>query len=136
MKEQKEPNIVFAGDYEYVPEKTYQASATHYDRASFYQRRKLYLWFQIIDGPHRGKKIFMPFNLHTKIRRGSKYYGAWLIANNGIKPKPNNRMSPKLFMSKVFKIKTRTVLSGRKKESLTDGDRYSVVEEILELCAG
>jgi hypothetical protein len=132
----KEENIIYAGDYEYVPEGNYEAVATHYDRSEFYKRKKLYLWFKIINNKHEGTKIFMPFNLYKKVTRGSKYYEAWVLANKGIRPKANDRMSPKIFLKKVFEINVRTVISGRKQNALSNDERYSIVEEILTICAG
>lgn len=136
MKE-KDCDLTFAGDYEHVPDKVYEAIVTRYDWGEFYQRKKLYLWWKIISiGPHEGKELFMPFNVFKKITKSSKYYEAWILANKGIRPKKNDRMSPKVFKNKIFSIKTRTVVSGRKQGELAKNDCYSVVDEILEICAG
>lgn len=136
MKKEKD-DLIFAGGYEYVPDKTYEAVVVRWERGEFYQRKKLYLWWRIVSiGPHEGKELFMAFNVFRKITKSSKYYQAWVLANKGVRPKKNDRMSPKIFRDKVFSIKTRTVVSGRKQGELDQDDRYAVVDEILELCAG
>jgi len=137
MKKEKDTDFTFAGDYEHVPDKTYEAIVVRYDRGEFYQRKKLYLWWKIISiGPHEGKELFMAFNVFKKITKSSKYYEAWVLANKGVRPKKNDRMSPKVFKDKIFSIRTRTVISSKKQGEIDKADRYSVVDEILELCAG
>jgi hypothetical protein len=133
----KNTDPIYAGDYESVPEGKYEAIVIRIERGEFYRRKKLYIWFQIVEqGNENGKEVFMPFNMYKRITRGSKYYAAWLIANKSQKPKKNDRMSPKIFKGKVFSIKVRTVITGSKNDVLTGGEKYSVVDEILELCVG
>lgn len=127
-------DFTYAGDYEFVPEGEHQAIVTRYDRCEFYRRKKLYLWFKIVDGTNEGPEIFMPFNVYSKIVRNSKYYKAWVTAK-GSKPKKNDRMSPKVFKGKVFLIKVRTVMKGRELEALGE-DKYSVVDDIIGVLAG
>lgn len=129
-------DFIFAGNYAYVPDDAYEAVYTKWSKSEFYGNKKIYLWFQIIHGQYQGTKIFMPFNLHKSIRRGCKYYAAWVLANGGIKPKANNRLSPKVFENKVFSIKTRTVIKGRKQESLDSDEKYSVVDELIGISVG
>jgi len=137
MKRKKDDwDLIFAGNYAYVPDGIYEAVYTKWDKSEFYGNKKIYLWFEIIDGKYQGTKIFMPCNLHKYIRRGCKYYAAWVMANGGIKPKANNRLSPKVFENKVFSIETRTVIRGCKQEALDNDERYSVVDELKGISVG
>lgn len=137
MRKKDEENFfIFAGNYAHVPDDVYDAVVTHWNRSEFYRSKKLYIWVQIVDGPYQGTKIFMSFNLHKSLRRGCKYYAAWVLANGGIKPKANSRLSPNIFKNKVFSIKTRTVVKGRKQEILDSDEIYSVVDEIRGISVG
>lgn len=127
---------VFAGDYEYLPEGTYQAVAIRHEISEYFGNRKLYLWFQIIDGVHAGKELFMPFNFPLKISRNSKYFKSWLVANKGIRPAQNNCLSRKIFMKKVFTVKTKTVIKGSEGSSLSVEERYSIVDKLIEVSCG
>lgn len=121
---------VFAGNYEYIPEGIYQASAIRHELSGYYGRRVLYLWFQVVDGPHMGKRIFMHFNFPKKMTRSSKYFKAWCVANNQFKPRRNDRLSPRTFSNKVFSVKVRTVSKS------TNYEPYSVVDELLGVSVG
>ena len=132
----READIIFAGNYEYIPEGEYEAIVKNYNFSEYYARKKLFLWFRLINNKYEETEIFMPFNMSKNMRRGAKYYEAWILANRGIKPKKNDRMSPKIFSNKVFKIKVRTVVSGSKQNKLSREDQYSVVNEILDVYVG
>lgn len=132
----KNKDPIFAGNYEYVPEGIYQATAIRHEYYPYYDRSKLSLWFQIVDGPHEGKELFMSFNINKKIFPSSKYYKTRLIASKGLKPRRNDRMSPNIFKNKLFTVKVRTVSKGFKGNILSIEDRYSVIDELIEVSAG
>jgi len=119
-----------------IPDKVYEAQCVSYD-SSFVlgKARKLFLNFRIIDpGEHNGVELFMAFNMpYTgRIKSGSKYYKKWCQVNGFRKPSRNATMSPRLFLNKVYKLKTRTVRPERMPESF----QYSVVDDILKVVAG
>lgn len=129
----KKAGFIYAGDFEKIPDGNYEIIFTKLERSNFFKRDKLYLWGKVVSiGPYEGKEIFMPFNLAGKIVKGSKYYQAWLIANKGVRPKKNDRLSPKKFIGKPFKVKTRIVTNNQKNTALPAQDQYSVIDEILE----
>ena len=64
QKGTEDVNIVYAGDYESIPNGIYQAVVIGYEKAEFYRQEKLYLWFQIVEGAHTGKQVFMAFYLY------------------------------------------------------------------------
>ena len=127
---------VYAGDYEYLPDGTYQATLTRHEISEYFGKRKLYLWFKIIEGAHADKELFMPFPYPLKIKRTSKYYKARLVAAKGIRPARNDRLSPKIFRNKVFTIKIKAVLKGSEGSLLHVEERYSVVDELIEVSVG
>ena len=68
---------------------------------------RLVVWFEIIEGPSKGKIIPMFFNLseNQKVPEGSRYNDAWRIANGGQRP-PRARfkeMNPSKFLNKSFR---------------------------------
>jgi hypothetical protein len=130
--------ICGADDRPLIPDRVYTAQCVRYDDTFVLAKaRKLFLLFRIIDlGEHHGKEIFMAFNIpyDNKIKQGSKYYKTWVLANGWTKPSRNAKMSARLFINKIFEVKTRTV-----KPKLPNGKEmprqfwYSVVDSILEV---
>lgn len=114
----------------------YEAQCVEIKKGQYYKWNKIYLKFQIIQGEYMGVELWIPFNLYDKVTRASKYYEAWVVANKGIRPKPNDRMSPKLFRDKIFKVKVETVTHDGKQRKLPEDEQYSIVRELKELCAG
>lgn len=135
-KKTSEQDPIFAGHYECIPDGIYQAVAIRHEYSEFFGRRKLYLWFQIIDESYIGTKLFMSFNIPKRITASSKYYKARLIATKGVKPRNNDRMSPNVFKNKAFTIKVRTVVKGSDSKPLLSDDQYSVVGELIEQSVG
>ena len=122
-----------------IPDGTYEAQCIRYD-SSFVlgKARKLFLTFKIIEeGEHFGKEIFMAFNMpYTgKIKTGSKYYKTWCMVNNWQRPSKNAKMSPRLFLNKIYKVKTRTVKPKYNTNEMPEQFWYSVVDEILQVIA-
>jgi hypothetical protein len=131
-------DIVCGNDYwELIPDGTYEAQCIKYDETFVLGKsRKLFLNFKITElGKHIGKEIFAAFNLRydRKIRTGSKYYKTWCMVNNWKRPSRNAKMSPRLFINKIYKIKTRTVKPTHNGKQMPDIFFYSVVDEILEV---
>lgn len=132
-----EINIVYAPKARCcVPAGIYEGQCVEVKRGSFYGQQKLYFKFKIIQGKYAGLEIWMPVNLYRKVARASKYFELWCLANKGIKPLPNDRMSPKIFINKIFKLKVDVVTANRKQQKLSADEQYSIVREIVELCAG
>ena len=96
-----------------IPNGVYEVQCFKYDSSfQLAKTRKLFLHFRIIEqGSYFQKRIFMAFNMPDtkKIRTGSKYYKTWCMVNGWKKPSKNAKMSPRLFLNKVYKVKTRTV---------------------------
>ena len=123
-----------------IPDAIYEVQCVGYDsKFCLGKTRKTFLNFIIISaGEYHGIKIFMAFNMpyDRKIRPGSKYYKTWVKVNGNRPPSRNTIMSPKLFVKRIYRIKTRTV-----KPLYPDGKPmpeqfwYSVVHSILELVA-
>ncbi len=123
-----------------VPNRVYEAQCIRYDNKFVLGKtKKLFLKFKILDmGEHHGKEIFMAFNMRydDKIKQGSKYFKTWCLANNWSKPSRNAKMSPRIFINKIFKIKTRTVKPPYYgKESMPEDFWYSIVDTIVEVVA-
>jgi hypothetical protein len=124
----------------FIPNGTYEAQCTKYDSKFLLGKtRKLFLIFKIVDpGKYFELEIFQAFNMpYTgKIRPGSKYYKTWCMVNGWQKPGRGSKMSPKLFIGKVFKIKTRTVRPKHNGREMPENFWYSVVDEILNVSVG
>ena len=60
-----------------------------------------------------------------QIKRGSKYYAAWVIANGGEKPARDDRMPLKTFVGKCLTVEIRDA------RAHSNGDVYSVAEIVI-----
>ena len=67
---------------------------------------KVYLTFQIIEGPHVGEKLRAFFK--SSRYPTSRWYIAWSIANNAL-PSRNAKLSPRIFRNKGFRVLVTTV---------------------------
>lgn len=117
-----------------IPDGEYEAQCTEIKKGEFYGNPKIYLRFRIIQGQHEGVELWMPFNLYRKVTRHSKFYESWIVANKGVKPKANDRMSARLFLNKIFRVHVGHVDLDKRQRKLSPNETYSVVREILELC--
>jgi hypothetical protein len=130
-------DIVCAEDYwPLIPDAAYEAQPLRYNYKSYGKTKKLFLHFRITSmGEHLGKEIFMVFNMPTdgKLRLGHKYYKTWVLVNAWKIPSRNTRMSPRLFLNKSYKIKTRTVKPKHNDKEMPSDFCYSVVDQILEV---
>jgi hypothetical protein len=79
----------------------------------------------------------MAFNMpyDRRIKSGSKYYKTWCMVNDWQKPSRNAKMSPRLFLNKIYKVKTRTVKPPHNGKEMPEQFWYSVVDEIIEVLA-
>ena len=118
-----------------IPDGEYEGQCIEVKKGEFYGHPKVYLKFKIIQGQHIGVELWMSFNLYKKVTRHSKFYEAWVIANKNIRPKPNDRMSAKLFLNKIFKVRVGKVALNKRQQKLSPDEIYSVIREISELCA-
>lgn len=133
-------NFVCGDDYRpLIPNSVYDAQCIKYDKKFVLGKtRKVFLTFQILDhGAHNGKEIFMAFNMpyDGKIKSGSKYFKTWVMVNGWRKPTRNAKMSPRLFINKIYKIKTRTCKPKHNGKDMPEDFWYSVVDEIIEVNA-
>lgn len=136
-KKETEWDCRYAGDYDRVDDGIYDATVIGYEKGNWHMRKKIYIWFRIIEvGRFQGKEIFMCCNMQDAIKKKSKYYNAWVKANNGVKPKKNSRMSARIFKGQVFSIKAVTVGTDRDKNTVAEDDKYSVVESIQGISVG
>jgi hypothetical protein len=126
-----------------IPDGEYLALCTgsYFDKKSRTYGLRIYLDFQIFDGPYAGTKLRAFYR--PKTWPSSNYYPAWSIANGSPPRSRNTRMSPKIFEGKLFCVRTTTV---RRRQRFTgpDGKRrpgrvfpetlwYSKVDCILSL---
>jgi len=107
-------DLVFKDEYKpLIPNGKYEVQCIRYDQNFLLGKaRKLFLHFRILEnGEHYGKDIFMAFNIpyDKKIKQGSKYFKTWVQVNGWRKPSRNSKLSPRLFLNKIYKVKTRTV---------------------------
>jgi len=91
-----------------VPDGEYLALCTRlfHDRKSRIYGERIYLDFQFVDCPYEGKTIrmFLTPSRHPT----SRLYRSWAIARGG-PPSRNAKMSPRVFVGKLFQVLTATV---------------------------
>ena len=124
---------------ELIPDGKYEAQCVHCDgKFCLGKARKLFLIFKIIEsGDYFGKQVFMAFNMpySGKVSAGSKYFKNWVMVNGWQKPSRNATMSPRLFLNKIYIVKTRTVKPLHNGKEMPEAFCYAVVDEIIEVCA-
>jgi hypothetical protein len=133
--------FICSDDRPLIPDGIYEAQCYAYDNGfCLGKTRKTFLKFKILTpGEHFQKEIFMAFNMpyDGKIKSGSKYYKTWCKVNGWQKPSRNAKMSPRLFINKIYKIKTRTVNPPQPNgEEMPEDFWYSVVDSIIEVLTG
>jgi hypothetical protein len=131
-------DYIFRQEYKpLVPNGVYEAQFIKYDQSFVLGKaRKLLLHFKILDhGKDYGKELFMAFNMpyDKNIRQGSKYFKTWVMVNNWKRPSRNAKMSPRLFKSKFFRVKTRTCKPMHNGAEMPHDFWYSVLDEIVEV---
>jgi hypothetical protein len=122
-----------------IPDGIYDAVCFKNDKAYYYGSLKLFLHFKIIaPAEYKGTKIFLPFNMpnNGRLSQGSKYYKTWVMVNGWMKPSRNTEMKPRIFMKKVFKIKTCKVNPCHNGKEMPANHQYSKVKEIVEVVTG
>jgi hypothetical protein len=122
-----------------LPDRIYTAQCVKYDDSfCLGKARKLFLHFKVLEGEHAGAKLFMAFNMRydKEVRPGSKYYKTWVMVNGWSKPSRNAKMSPRLFLKKVYQIRTRTVRPQHNGRDMPEVFWYSVVDEIVKVLTG
>ena len=85
-----------------IPEGEYKAEYLRGDKAPYKDEgEKIYLYFEIVEGEHRGVVLFRAYNVYDSYPLDSDYYKEWTIAN-GSPPKRTDRMTPRVFRDKTF----------------------------------
>lgn len=141
MTEEKDDLVNSGYEWPSIPDGIYEAKCIKYNHAFIMggRSRKLFLLFEITEpGEQNGLKLFKAFNMPKdgKIRRGCDYYKAFCMANGWRKPARLDRMSPKIFLHKIWKIKTRHARPQYGNQEMPESFRYSVVDFIIERVAG
>jgi hypothetical protein len=132
--------IVCDDDYKpLIPNGIYEAQCIKHDKKFVLGKtRKVFLNFKIVEpGEHQGKVIFQAFNMpyNGRIKTGSKYYKTWCMVNRWRRPSRNAKMSPRLFLNKIYKVETRTVKPPHNGKEMPEQYWYSIVDAILEVIA-
>ncbi len=130
-----EDDYVANEDYRpYIPDGLWDVECIGYEKAYYRNTPRLYLKFRVVsDGPYNGIELFMAFNMpyDGRIPVGSKYYKTWSKVNEKL-PSRNAKMSPRLFVNRLYRVKTRTVRPINGGEKLPDRFFYSVIDSIIE----
>lgn len=121
-----------------IPEGIYDAVCHKTETArGFGGAMKIYVKFRIYGGEYEGVELFMVCNFpKTKIGKRFKYYDQWMLAS-GRHPSKRERLSPKIFHNRLFKVLVRDTKpkfsNGKPKP---DFFKYSVIDTIIEAQTG
>ena len=100
---------------------------------------RMFLRFRIYGGRCDGTELFMACTCNLTSKKMShrhKYYQQWTIAN-GSPPRKNQRLSPKVFLNRMFQVLVRdTSRRFPNKEPYPDCLQYSVIETLIEPMTG
>lgn len=124
-----------------LPAQTFQATATRAEVKVRFERRNVYIWFQIVatdppSAPYHGVEV--PFVCPLKGARfgpRSKFVKAWTRVT-GRRPRASERISPTTFLRKLYTIRTRTVVIDYQQRPHDALSYYSVVDEIVSVDVG
>lgn len=145
-------DIVFDVDegYPLVPDGHYKAICIGCDIKFVFKSLKAFLRFRISEGEYAGTVLWRAYGVSGKIIPGK---------GPGSGPRPKLKRKSKLFkmlarvlnlphntrthhvrsrdlVGKLCWIKTRTVVSDHEQNKLSEAEKYSVVEDVIELIAG
>jgi len=101
-------------------------------------RTDIYILFRIIGGSQDGTELFMACTYHPKQKLSLryKYYQQWMLAK-GAPPKKGERLSPKVFCHKMYRVLVRdTERKHSNGQPMADCLQYSVVDSIIETQTG
>ncbi len=101
-------------------------------------RTNIYILFRIIGGSQDGTELFMACTYHPKgkLSQRYKYYVQWTLAK-GAPPKKGERLSPKVFCGKMYRVLVRdTQIRHSNGKLMADCLQYSVVDSIIETQTG
>ena len=121
-----------------VQEGDYEVFFLRAEKRDMWKREKLFLWFQIATaGQWNGQDLYMACNVARGGRwtPSCKFYLAWVLAA-GRRPNRRDRMSTQVFRNKIFRARVKVVTTTAKRDRRTPEQQYSVIDELLELCAG
>jgi hypothetical protein len=120
-----------------IPDRVYEAKCIK-QMPSPPPYKKIFLHFQIVTpGEHSGIILFKAYNASFKNEKiptqGSNYYKDWVMVNNWMKPSRGTKMSPKIFLNKIYDVKTRTVRPKRERQEMPEQFWYSVVDSLVRV---
>ena len=118
-----------------IPQGEYEAFCYGYEKGFSWGKSHVYIKFRVNGGKYDGKELFLvcPYYPKRLISHRHKYYGEWCKVNGGC-PEKGQQMSPKVFVSKMFRVLVRDAQPKYK-----NGDpkpvilQYSVVDRIIDI---
>ncbi len=97
---------------------------------------KLFLQFQIVEGPDKGKTTFAAFRIPRdgRIHTSSKWYKTWTRLTGRHPSKENVKMSPRVFHGHYFRVRVelRYTHNNDGEPEYSEDHEYGYVTEILE----
>jgi hypothetical protein len=121
-----------------VPNGEYEVFFLRAIKRDMWKRDKLFLWFRIVTaGEWNGQDIYMVCNVAHDGRwtPSCKFYLAWVLAA-GRRPNRRDRLSTNVFRNKIFRARVKVVTTTAKRVNRTPEQQYSVIDDLLEVCAG
>jgi hypothetical protein len=112
-----------------------QVQCVGWEKTSMYGGKILFLFKYLEEGESHGQIIKMWVPQHKKYTDSSKFLRMWILAT-GRRPDRFDRLSAEVFKGKVFRASIRTVTGNSKQKPLSELQKYSVIDELLELLAG
>ncbi len=116
----------------------YEAGFVRAEKKRLWGQLKVFLWFKVITpGDWYGQEFHMTCNVPSNGRwtASCKFWQAWTLVT-GERPARAGRMSIAVFRNKVFRVRMRKVVKTAKQTVRTPAQRYSVIDELLEVMTG
>lgn len=118
-----------------LPEGEGRVQCVHWEKNPMYGGKILFLFKYLEEGESYGETIKMWAAHHKKYTDSSKFLRMWILAT-GRRPDRFDRLSAEVFKGKVFRARIRTVTGNSKQKTLSELEKYSVIDELLEVLAG
>ncbi len=117
----------------------YQLMFDHAEKTNYRRQEKVYLWFRMLTaGEHSGQLFYTACNVPAKGKwtASCKFWCLWVFAAGQRPTRADRMMSMKVFRNKVFRARMRTVTKTANQPVRTPAQRYSVVDDLLEILVG
>lgn len=128
-----------------LPDGEYLVKYLHHETAYVFKTPKVFIHFEIYDGPHGGKRVYAAYRVkeiqgkprrggRVKVRHSHQLYRQF-VALSGYRERPD-RIALRRLRSTLLRVRLRTVTNDASQNDLPPALHYTVVDCLLGVEAG